>query len=153
MESAMNTSSAVSAAGSSASASNTQRNTTLATAAELAGRVLLASLFLLSGLNKLGAYGATAGYMAAAGVPAALLPAVIATEVLGSLAIILGWKTRVAAILLAGFSLLTAFTFHNNFADQIQMIMFLKNVSIAGAFLLLAANGAGPLSIDRRFAR
>jgi len=88
--------------------------------------------------------------MAAAGVPAALLPAVIATEVLGSLAIILGWKTRVAAILLAGFSLLTAFTFHNNFADQIQMIMFLKNVSIAGGFLLLAANGAGPLSIDRR---
>ena len=67
--------------------------------------------------------------------------------------VILGWKTRVAATLLAGFSLLAAFTFHNNFGDQIQMIMFLKNVSITGAFLLLIAKGAGPLSIDRRFAR
>jgi putative oxidoreductase len=153
MESAMNTSSSVSAYGSSAPASINKRNVTLATAAEVAGRVLLASLFLLAGLNKFGAYSATAAYMSSAGVPGALLPAVIATEVLGALAIILGWKTRVAAIVLAGFSLLTAFTFHSNFADQIQMIMFLKNVSIAGGFLLLVANGAGPLSFDRRFAR
>jgi putative oxidoreductase len=154
MESAMNTSSSVSANGSNAaSASISKRNATLANAAEVAGRVLLASLFLLAGLNKLGAYSATAAYMSSAGVPGALLPAVIATELLGSLAIILGWKTRVAAVLLAGFSLLTAFTFHSNFADQIQMIMFLKNVSIAGGFLLLVANGAGPLSFDRRFAR
>ena len=149
----MNTSSGVSAHGSSASASINQRHATLANATELAGRVLLASLFLLAGLSKLGAYGANAAYMSSAGVPGALLPAVIATEVLGALAIILGWKTRVAASLLAAFSLLTAFTFHSNFADQIQMIMFLKNVSIAGGFLLLTANGAGPLSLDRRFAR
>ena len=149
----MNASPTVSAKGSSASASVTKRHTTLASATELAGRILLASLFLLSGLNKFGAYSATAAYMASAGVSGAFLPAVIATEVLGSLAIILGWKTRVAATLLAAFSLLTAFTFHSNFADQIQMIMFLKNISIAGGFLLLIANGAGPLSIDRRFAR
>jgi len=115
--------------------------------------VLLASLFLLAGLSKLGAYSATAAYMSSAGVPGALLPVVITTEVLGALVIILGWKTRVAATLLAGFSLLTALAFHNNFADQVQMIMFLKNVSIAGGFLLLVANGAGPLSLDRRFAR
>jgi len=149
----MNTSASVPGHGSSAPAALEKRNLTLASAAELAGRVLLASLFLLSGLNKLGAYHASAAYMSSGGVPGALLPAVIATEVLGALAIILGWKTRVAAILLAGFSLLTALTFHNNFADQIQMIMFLKNVSIAGGFLLLIANGAGPLSLDRRFAR
>ena len=149
----MNTSSSVSAAGSSAAAPVNKRNVTLTSVAEVGGRILLASLFLLAGLNKLGAYSATAAYMSSAGVPGALLPAVIATEVLGALAIILGWKTRVAATLLAGFSLLTAFTFHNNFADQIQMIMFLKNVSIAGGFLLLIANGAGPLSIDRRLAR
>jgi len=149
----MNTSSGVSGHGSSASASINQRNATLANATELVGRVLLASLFLLSGLTKLGAYSATAAYMASAGVPGALLPVVIATEVVGALAVILGWKTRIAATLLAGFSLLAAFTFHNNFADQIQMIMFLKNVSITGGFLLLTANGAGPLSIDRRLAR
>jgi putative oxidoreductase len=138
---------------SNASALINTRNATLVSATELAGRLLLASLFLLAGLGKLGAYSATAAYMSSVGVPGALLPAVIATEVLGALAIIVGWKTRVVAALLAGFSLLTALTFHNNFADQTQMVMFLKNVSIAGGFLLLIAHGAGPLSLDRRFTR
>src|SRR3984885_3215346 len=147
----MNTSPNTSAPGLSDSVN--KRNATLANTAEVAGRLLLGLLFLLSGLGKLGAYGATAAYMSAAGVPGALLPAVIATEVLGSLAIILGWKTRVAAFLLAGFSLLTALTFHNNLADQTQMIVFLKNISIAGGFLLLVATGAGPLSLDRRSAK
>jgi putative oxidoreductase len=126
---------------------------TLQKASELGGRVLLSMLFLLSGLGKIGAYAGTAAYMSSVGVPGALLPAVIATEVLGALAIIVGWKTRVVAFLLAGFSLLTAVVFHNNFGDQIQMIMFLKNVSIAGGYLLLVANGPGPLSIDRRIAK
>ncbi len=120
---------------------------------ELGGRILLASLFLLSGLSKLTSYGATAAYMTATGVPAALLPIVIATEVLGSLAIILGWHTRMTAFLLAGFTLLAAALFHNNLGDQMQMIMFLKDISITGAFLMLVANGAGPLSLDRRRAR
>jgi putative oxidoreductase len=78
---------------------------------------------------------------------------VIATEVLGSLAIILGWQTRVVSLLLAGFTLLSGVLFHNNFADQIQMIMFFKNLSITGAFLMLAANGAGALSLDARKAK
>jgi len=121
--------------------------------AELAGRVLMAVLFLLSGLGKIGAYSATAAYMTAFGVPAALLPVVIATELLGSLAIMLGWKTRTAALLLAGFCLLTATIFHHNFADQQQMIHFLKDLAIAGGFLVLLANGAGPLSLDRRLAK
>jgi putative oxidoreductase len=120
---------------------------------ELAGRGLLAVLFLLSGLGKISAYAGTAGYMSSVGVPGALLPVVIATEVLGALAIIVGWKTRVIAFLLAGFTLLSAVIFHNNFGDQVQMIMFLKNVAIAGGFLLLVANGAGPLSLDRRLAK
>jgi putative oxidoreductase len=126
---------------------------TVQKASELGGRVLLSMLFLLSGLGKIGAYAGTAAYMSSVGVPSALLPAVIATEVLGALAIIVGWKTRVIAFLFAGFSLLTAVVFHNNFSDQIQMIMFLKNVSIAGGYLLLMANGPGPLSIDRRTAK
>jgi putative oxidoreductase len=117
---------------------------------ELGGRILLASLFLLSGLTKISSYGAMAGYMSSAGVPASLLPIVIATEVLGSLAIMFGWHTRIAAFLLAGFTLIAGAIFHNNFGDQIQMIMFLKDISIAGGFLMLVANGAGPLSLDRR---
>jgi putative oxidoreductase len=72
---------------------------------------------------------------------------------LGALAIILGWKTRTGAVLLAGFSKLTALTFHRNSADQIQMTNFLKDVSIAGGFLLLAAIGPGLVSIDRYFAK
>src|ERR1700731_299008 len=88
---------------SSAATSSEKAESTLGNFTELAGRVLLASLFLLSGLGKLGAYGATAAYMSSVGVPGALLPVVIATEVLGALAIILGWKTRTVAVLLAGF--------------------------------------------------
>jgi putative oxidoreductase len=153
MESAMNASPGIPTHGLSAAASINKRTATLVATAEIAGRALLALLFLLSGVGKLAAYSATAAYMSSAGVPAALLPAVIATEIGGALAIVLGWKTRAAAGLLAGFSLLAALTFHNNLADQIQMIMFFKNISIAGGLLLLVANGAGPVSIDRRSAR
>lgn len=149
----MSTSANASSPAPSAARSISRRHVALVNATELTGRSLLALLFLLSGLGKLGAYGATAAYMSSQGVPGALLPVVIATELLGAFAIILGWNTRIVALLLAGFSLLTALTFHNNFADQIQMVMFLKNVSIAGAFLLLVANGAGQLSLDRRIAR
>ena len=69
------------------------------------------------------------------------------------LAIIIGWQTRIAAFLLAGYSLLTALIFHANFADQVEMVMFLKNVSIAGGLLLLVANGAGAWSLDSRRCR
>ena len=145
----MNTSAQTTAGSVSASASISR----LSGLTDAAGRVLLALLFLLAGGSKLGAYGATVAYMSSAGVPGALLPAVIVTELGGALAIILGWQTRAAAALLAAFSILTALTFHNNFADQIQMIMFLKSLSIAGGLLLLVANGAGRLSFDRRLAK
>src|SRR6202050_2349180 len=146
----MNTSPTLPAQGLSTSVSVNKRNAALANAAEVSGRFLLALLFLLSGVGKLGAYTATAAYMSATGVPGAWLPAVIAIEIFGSLAIVLGWKTRMAAVLLAGVSVLNALQFHNNLADQTQMIMFFKNLSIAGGFLLLAANGAGPLSLGGR---
>jgi putative oxidoreductase len=149
----MTASSNVSAKSVSVSIAANPRHAALKGFVEIAGRVLLATLFLLAGAGKLSAYGATAAYMSSAGVPAALLPAVIATELGGALAIILGWRTRVIAALLAGFSILTAIIFHNNFADPAQMINFLKNLSIAGGLLLLVVNGAGPLSIDRRSGR
>ncbi len=134
----------------SAQAASRLHEGALKSSAELLGRIMLSLMFLMSGLSKMSAYAATAGYMASAGVPGALLPLVIATEVLGAVAIIAGWQTRVTAFLMAGFTLLTALLFHNNFGDQIQMIMFMKNVSIAGAFLLLVVNGAGRYSLDAR---
>ena len=91
--------------------------------------------------------------MSAMGVPGAMLPSAIVTELAGAAAIIVGWNTRVVAFLLAGYALVTGILFHSNFGDQIEMVMFLKNVSIAGGLLLLVANGAGPLSLDRRAAR
>jgi putative oxidoreductase len=149
----MDPSATTTARGISERASQESPTSTVKNVSELAGRSLLSVLFLLSGVGKIGAYAATAGYMSSVGVPSVLLPVVIATEVLGATAIILGWETRITAFLLAGYSLLTALIFHPNFADQIEMIMFLKNVSIAGGFLLLVANGAGPLSLDRRLAK
>ena len=129
------------------------RNSSLAKATELAGRVLLSALFLLSGIGKLGAYAGTAAYMASVGVPAQLLPIVIAVEIGGGLAVFLGWRTRIVAFLLAGFTLLSALIFHTHFADQVQMIMFWKNVSITGGLLLLVVHGAGPWSVDGRSAK
>jgi len=149
----MNTSATTAARGTSARTPQASLTSTVRNVSELAGRSLLSLLFLLSGVGKIGAYTGTAAYMSSLGVPSALLPVVIAVEVLGALAIILGWQTRVTALLLAGFSLVTALVFHSNFGNQIEMIMFLKNVSIAGGFLLLVANGAGPLSLDRRLAK
>jgi putative oxidoreductase len=117
---------------------------------ELAGRILISAIFLISGLEKVAQYAGTQAYMAHAGVPGSLLPLVIALEIGGGLAVVIGYKTRWAAIALTGFSLLSALIFHTNFADQVQSIMFLKNVAIAGGFLVIAARGAGALSLDAR---
>ena len=116
----------------------------------LIGRILIGHIFLLAGFNKVGNYAGTQAWMEAMGVPGALLPLVIALEIGGALAIILGWKARWAAVALAGFSVIAAALFHADFADQMQMIMFMKNLAIAGGLLLLAANGAGALSLDER---
>lgn len=118
--------------------------------AEFTGRSFLAAIFLLSGLGKIGQYAGTQAYMDSAGVPGQLLPLVIALEVAGALVIVVGWQTRLIALALAGFSLIAAILFHANFQDQITMIMFLKNIAIAGGFLLLFANGAGAWSLDAR---
>lgn len=115
-----------------------------------AGRLLLATLFLLAGLQKIGSYEGTLAYMASQGVPGLTLPLVIALEVLGALAIIVGWQTRIVAFLLAGFSLVSGVLFHYQPDDAMQMVMLLKNVSIAGGFLLLVAHGPGAYSLDQR---
>ncbi len=114
----------------------------------LLARVLLSAIFLLAGISKISGYSATQGYMDAMGVPGNLLPIVIVLEVVGAIAIIIGYKTRIASFLLAGFTVLAACFFHNNFADQMQAILFMKNISIAGGLLLLVANGAGTVSLE-----
>ncbi|EED40932.1 DoxX family protein [Stenotrophomonas sp. SKA14] len=108
------------------------------------------ALFLVSGIGKLGDPGATQGYMEAMGVPGILLWPTIAFEIGSGLCILLGFQTRLVSGVLAGFSLVTAFIFHHNVADPTQQIMFLKNLGLAGGFLLLACTGAGRYSIDGR---
>lgn len=113
-----------------------------------AGRVFIALIFFMSGLNKIGSYEATSGWMEGMGVSSGFLPLVIALEIFGGLAIILGWQTKIFAFLLAGFCILSALVFHSNFSDQSEMINFMKNVAIAGGFLFLVANGPGSYSLD-----
>ena len=124
--------------------------TTIEKSADLSGRILIAAIFLLAGLNKVSGYEGTAAYMASQGVPGELLPLVILLEVGGAIAIVLGLFTRLTALALAGFSLLSALLFHLNLADQTQFIMFFKNLGLAGGFLFLVARGAGDWSLDAK---
>jgi putative oxidoreductase len=124
--------------------------TTQQNLAELLGRVLIAAIFLVAGLGKISGYAATQGYMASMGVPGALLPLVIALEVGGAVAIIVGWQTRLVAFLLAGFSVVSALIFHGALGDATQFILFMKNLAMAGGFLFLVAHGAGDWSLDAR---
>lgn len=120
--------------------------------ADLPARALMSGIFILSGIGKVTAVGATQGYMDAFGLPAVLLVPTILFEIGAGLALLVGFKTRFAALLLAGFSIITAVIFHADFGDQIQQIMFLKNVALAGGLLLLAKTGAPALSVDSWFA-
>jgi len=123
---------------------------TLTAAFQLTGRALMSAIFLMAGTSKLGAYASTQGYMDSMGVPGVLLPLVILLELGGGLAVLLGWRTRISAFLLAGFCILSGFIFHANFADQMQSILFMKNLAMAGGFLFLVAGGAGAWSLDAR---
>jgi len=116
--------------------------------ADLAGRVLLAAIFLIAGIGKIGGYAGTQAYMSSHGVPGALLPLVILTEIGGAVLVIAGLWTRWAALALAGFSILAAILFHGSTTDQQQITQLLKDFSMAGGFLLLAAKGAGAWSVD-----
>lgn len=113
-------------------------------------RVLMALIFILSGLSKIGAADAMRGYMEAMHVPGALLWPTILFEIGAGLLIVVGYRTRIVAALLAGFCLLTAAIFHHEFTDQIQMIMFLKNLAMTGGLALLASIGPGSLSVDAK---
>lgn len=118
-------------------------------------RILLASIFIVSGIGKLFAPEATIGYIASTGLPfaGAGLALAIAVELGGGLLLALGVKTRIVALALALFSVVTALVFHNAFGDQNQMIHFLKNIAMAGGLLQVAAFEAGAYSVDRKVLR
>src|ERR1700760_4908044 len=120
-----------------------------------AGRLLIGLPFAMSGFGKLSAAGATRQMIAAAGLPFPVLALAIAIviELGGGLSLIAGFRTRFVAAALAVFSIATALSFHTNFADQNQMIHFLKDVMITGGLLQIVAFGAGALSVDNRMSR
>jgi putative oxidoreductase len=114
------------------------------------GRVLMAAIFIQAGINKIFGYAGAQQYMEAHGVPGVLLPLVILLEAGGGLALLLGIGTRWLALAFAGFCILAALFFHLKPDDQMQMISFMKNLTIAGGFLVLAGAGPGALALDNR---
>ncbi len=121
----------------------------------LIARILMAAMFVMAGFSKIGGFEGTVGYIASKGLPLASVVAVltIILEIAGGLAIMVGYKARIAAFLLGGFTLLAALIFHNFWAvpaEQafVQNMLFMKNISIAGGLFLLAALGSGSCSID-----
>ncbi|MBK3664971.1 DoxX family protein [Bradyrhizobium diazoefficiens] len=121
----------------------------------LIGRVLIGLPFAMSGLGKLAAYGKTTAMIAAVGLPVPPLAYIVAValELGGGLLLIAGYQARLVSLALAVFCVAAGVAFHNNFADQNQMIHFLKNVMMAGGLLQIAAFGAGALSLDNRLSK
>jgi putative oxidoreductase len=115
------------------------------------GRILIGLPFAMSGLGKLAAYGKTTAMIAAAGLPFPPLAfvAAVAVELGGGLLLVLGYHVRPIALALAVFSVVAAVSFHSNFADQNQMIHFLKDVMLAGGLLQIVAFGAGAISLEQ----
>ncbi|MCG5487125.1 MAG: DoxX family protein [Sinorhizobium meliloti] len=121
----------------------------------LIGRLLLAAMFILSGFGKLGDPSGTIGYIASAGLPLPPVAYAIAlvVEIGAGILLVLGYQARWVALILAAFTLASAIGFHTDFADQNQMIHFMKNLAITGGFLQIAAFGAGAFSLDGRVGR
>lgn len=119
----------------------------------LAARVLLGTLFLMAGLGKLGDIQGFASYMASGGIPAFLAWPAVLFEIFAGAALIIGFQTRLAALALAAFSIVTAALYHFAPADQMQMTMFMKNMALAGGYLALATLGAGRYALDTRLGR
>ena len=117
---------------------------------DLVGRILISALFLLNGIFKISNYHGTTGWMESFGMPGILLIPAIILEIAGPVLIIIGYKTKLAAGLLSLFCIATAFIFHNDFANQMQFTSFLKNIALAGGFLIIFVNGAKGFSLDNK---
>ena len=115
---------------------------------ELIGRIFLSVLFLINGISKIFNYEGTIEYMENFGVPGVLIYPAIIIEILFPILLIIGYKTRFSAIVLASFTILLAVIFHTDFSNQMQLTAFLKNFAIAGAFLIIFVYGPNKCSID-----
>ena len=126
--------------------------TSLSAYAAAGGRLLLAAIFLLSGFSKVTDPASALGYIGSVGLPfpRVALGVAILVEIVGGLALVLGYRTRLVALALAGFSLATAAFFHSALGDQNQFIHFFKNIAMAGGLLQVAAFGAGSIALDKR---
>ena len=119
-------------------------------ALDLFGRVLISALFFLNGIFKINNYEGTIGWMESFGLPGILIIPAIALEIIGPILIVIGYQTRIAAAALSLFCLATAIIFNNDFADQVQLTAFLKNIALAGGFLFLVVNGAKGFCLDKK---
>ena len=117
---------------------------------DLISRIFISSIFLLSGYNKIFNYGDTVLWMEGFGIPGFLLWPAIVLEIILPILIIIGYQTRISAILLAAFCIATAVIFHLDFADQMQTVAFLKNFALAGGFLFIAVHGPKEWSMERK---
>ena len=117
---------------------------------DLVGRVFISLIFLLSGINKIGNYEGTVGWMESLGMPGIFLIPTIILEISAPILIMVGYKVKISAALLSAFCVATAIIFHSDFSDQMQFISFMKNIGLAGGFLFIGVNGAKDLSLDKK---
>jgi putative oxidoreductase len=117
---------------------------------DLVARIFISLIFLLSGINKIGNYEGTVGWMESLGMPGIFLIPAIILEIAAPILIIVGYKVKISAALLSVFCVTTAIIFHSDFSDQMQFISFMKNIGLAGGFLFIVVNGAKDFSLDKK---
>ena len=117
---------------------------------DLVARIFISLIFLLSGINKIGNYKGTVGWMESLGMPGIFLIPAIILEIGAPILIMVGYKVKISAALLSIFCIVTAIIFHGDFSDQMQFISFMKNIGLAGGFLFIVVNGAKDFSLDRK---
>ena len=117
---------------------------------DLVARVFISLIFLLSGINKIGNYEGTVGWMESLGMPGIFLIPTIILEISAPILIMVGYKVKISAALLSVFCVTTAIIFHSDFSDQMQFISFMKNIGLAGGFLFIVVNGAKDFSLDKK---
>ena len=115
---------------------------------DVLGRIFLSTLFLIEGTNKIFNYEGTIQYMENFGVSEYLAIPAIILEILFPLLLIIGYQTKIAALVMMIFTIVVAIIFHTNFDDQMQFITFFKDIAIAGGFIIIFVNGAGKFSVD-----
>ena len=115
---------------------------------EIFGRIFLSAVFLIAGVNKIFNYEGTTAYMESFGVPGLLYIPAIILEILFPLLIVIGYQTKISALIMAIFSISLAIIFHTDFSNQMQVMSFLKNFAIAGGFIIIFVNGPSRWSID-----